>query len=111
MLCHAYAFLPVSTNHSGTASRALSASPNAARNCSSSQLSAMVLVLRPVDIGEPGQRTGSSQSFQAAGSLRADASHRDLQLLADLRVRMRRVAHEHSQQLLVLGWKLRERRS
>src|SRR5208282_2624732 len=99
MLCHAYAFLPVSTNHSGTACRAITASPNAAKSSSSSQTSGMFLVLCPVDVGvaKTRQRAGLAQAFQAAGSLRADASHRDLQRRADLCVRTRRVADEHGQ--------------
>src|SRR5580698_2978928 len=97
MLCHAYAVFPVSTNHSGTACRAFTASPNATRSSSSSQTSGMFLVLCPVDVevAKTRQRAGLAEPFQAAGSLRADASHRDLQRRADLRVRTRRIADEH----------------
>src|SRR5579863_10346416 len=102
MLCHAYAFLPVSTNHSGTSCLARIASPSAARSSSSSRT---LLAPRPVDVNltlyERGHGAGLAEPFQAAGTLRADASHRDLQGRADLRVRHRRVFGEHGQQLLI----------
>jgi hypothetical protein len=39
------------------------------------------------------------QPVQAAGPVRADAADRDVQCRADLRVRVRRVSHEHGQEL------------
>ena len=55
------------------------------------------------------ERVGPAQPFQAAGTLRADATDRDVQPHADLRVRARRVGQQHGQQLLTAVRELGER--
>src|SRR5215469_3440408 len=111
MLCQAKALLPVSMNHEGTASRAISAWPNAARSRSSSQ-SRTWLASPNVDLllalSEGGEGVGPAQPLQAAGPLRPDAADRDAELAVDLRVRMRRIADEHRQQPLAARRQLSE---
>src|SRR5438132_10299143 len=117
MLCQAKAFLPVSTNQEGTAWRAFIASRRAARSCSSS-LSAfrsrssshpLRTWLASPDVNfcftlaKGGEGTRPAQPVQATGPLRADAADRDAKLRVDLRVRTRRIADEHGQELLAAG--------
>src|SRR5512133_934298 len=97
MLCQAYAFFPVSTNQSGTASRALIASRKAARSLSSSRRiaihSSSLLssrtrstspdVGRDLALAERDERTGPAQAVQATGTSRADAPDWDSQRLVD----------------------------
>src|SRR5712691_4921837 len=47
--------------------------------------------------------TRPAQPVQATGPLRADAADRDAKLRVDFRVRTRRIADEHGQQLLATG--------
>src|SRR6516162_6370740 len=98
MLCQAKAFLPVSLNHEGTASRAFSACPKAASSRSSSQSLRTWLASPCVDLllalPEDGESAGPAHPLQAAGPLRPDAADRDAELRVNLRVRTRRVADE-----------------
>src|SRR5689334_16249025 len=112
MLCQAKALLPVSINHEGTASRAFSAWPKAARSRSSSQSLRTWLASLYVDLllalPEGGEGAGPAHPLQAAGPLRPDAADRDAELRVDLCVRLRRVADEHRQQPLAAGRQLGE---
>src|SRR5438034_7063460 len=104
MLCQAKAFLPVSTNHEGTARRAFSAWLKAPRSRSSSQSLRTWLASPYVDLflalSEGGESARPAHPLQAASPLRPDAAHRDAELAVDIRVGMRRVGQEHRQQSL-----------
>src|SRR5690348_7985314 len=98
MLCQAKAFLPVSMNHEGTASRALSAWRKAPSSRSSSQLRtwlASPYVNLVLALSEGGESARPAHSLQAASPLRSDAADRDAELAVDIGVGMRRVGQQH----------------
>src|ERR1700758_3112787 len=97
MSCQAKALLPVSINHEGTASRAFSAWPKAARSRSSSQ-SRTWLASPNVDLllalSEGGEGVGPAQPLQAGGPLREGHAQRRVPLGHQDLLLDHRVVHE-----------------
>src|SRR6476660_1373397 len=115
MLCQAKAFLPVSMNHEGTASRAISAWRKAPSSRSSSQSLRTWLASPYVDLvlalSEGGESARPAHPLQAASPLRPDAADRDAELAGDIGVGMRGVGQQHQQQLLAARRQLGEGRA
>src|SRR5690349_11460688 len=115
MLCQAKAFLPVSMNHVGTASRAFSAWLKAPSSWSSSQSLRTWLASPYVDLvlalSEGGESARPAHPLQAASPLRPDAADRDTELAMDIRIGMRWVGQQHRQQLLAARRQLGEGRA
>src|SRR4029077_11290647 len=115
MLCQAKAFLPVSMNHEGTASRALSAWRKAPSSRSSSQSLrtwlASPYVYLVLALSEGGESARPAHPLQAASPLRPDAADRDAELAVDIGVGMRGVGQQHRPQCLAARRQLGEGRA